>query len=188
MVKKVNSKGANQTKAGYWKAFAEHVLNGHNYKDAYLLARPQCQSWSPEVIRAKASHLANDPKVIAYQEAEVRKLAERRRKREAKLMSNLDRREVCLEVANDEKSNGMTRLTAVKVDAQLAGEWMERVDVSGGLDIRALLAELPQDGLPVPQAIAIEPQPAALPGAGGRQELPSEKQLVGEEPIAWEVE
>ena len=182
MVNKLNSKGANQTKAGYWKAFAEHVLNGHNYKDAYLLARPQCAKWSPEVIRAKASHLANDPKVIAYQEAEVRKLAERRRKREARLMTNLDRREVCLEVANDERSNGMTRLSAVKIDAQLAGEWMERVDVSGGLDIRALLAELPQEGLPVPQAIAIESQPIALPSAEGA------KQLVEEEPIAWEVE
>ena len=179
MVNKLNSKGANQTKAGFWKVFAEHVLNGHNYTDAYLLARPQCQSWQRDVVRAKASDLAADPRVVAYQEQETRKLAERRRKRESKLMSNLDRREVCLEVANDEKSNGMTRLTAVKVDAQLAGEWMERVDVSGGLDIRALLAELPQDGLPVPQAIAVESQPVPLPGA---------KQLVGEEPIAWEVE
>ena len=157
-----------QEKAGYWKVFAEYVLQGHNYKDAYLLARPQCAKWDPVAIRAQASQLAADPRVRAYQDAEVVKIAAKRKQREAKLWTNLDRREKCKQVGEDENSNGLTVLAAVKMDAQLAGEWLERQEVSSTVNLQALLAELPQSGLPIAQHVAPAlpaSQPAALPTA-----------------------
>ena len=143
-----------QEKASYWKVFAEYVLQGHNFKDAYLLARPQCAKWEPVAIRAQASQLAADPRVIAYQDAEVAKIAAKRKQREAKLMTMLDRREICRDVATAEESNGLTKLAAVKTDAQLAGEWLERQEVTQTVSLQALLAELPQSGLPVAHEVA----------------------------------
>ena len=165
-----------QEKASYWKVFAEYVLQGHNFKDAYLLARPQCAKWDPVAIRAQASQLAADPRVIAYQDAEVAKIAAKRKQREAKLMTMLDRREICRDVATAEESNGLTKLAAVKTDAQLAGEWLERQEVSSTVNLQALLAELPQSGLPVAREAAPalpSAQPATLPEPNAVQSLPS---------------
>ena len=165
-----------QEKASYWKVFAEYVLQGHNFKDAYLLARPQCAKWDPVAIRAQASQLAADPRVIAYQDAEVAKIAAKRKQREAKLWTNLDRREKCKQVGEAEESNGLTVLAAVKMDAQLAGEWLERQEVSQTVNLQALLAELPQSGLPVAREAAPAlpaSQPATLPEPNAGQSLPS---------------
>ena len=164
-----------QEKASYWKVFAEYILQGHNFKDAYLLARPQCAKWDPVAIRAQASRLAADPRVIAYQDAEVAKIAAARRKREAKLMTMLDRREICRAVATAEDSNGLTRLAAVKTDAQLAGEWLERQEVSSTVNLQALLAELPQSGLPVAKEVApaLPPSAPATPEPNAVQSLPN---------------
>ena len=162
-------KQKSQEKASYWKVFAEYVLQGHNFKDAYLLARPQCAKWDPVAIRAQASQLAADPRVIAYQDAEVAKIAAKRKQREARLMTMLERREICRDVATAEESNGLTKLAAVKTDAQLAGEWLERQEVSSTVNLQALLAELPQSGLPVAQQVAPalpSAQPATLPDTG----------------------
>ena len=175
--RKQNSQG----KASYWKVFAEYVLQGHNFKDAYLLARPQCAKWDPVAIRAQASQLAADPRVIAYQDAEVAKIAAARRRREAKLMDNLDRREICREVATAEESNGLTKLAAVKTDAQLAGEWLERQEVSQTVNLQALLAELPQSGLPVAREVAPALPPSVPESNASTPALPSPV------PCDWEL-
>ena len=156
------------TKAPYWHTFAEYLLAGHNQADAYRLARPHL-NWERATLVAEASKLASDPRVEEYIAAEQAKRANARRKREAKLMTMLDRREICREVATAEESNGLTKLAAVKTDAQLAGEWLERQEVSSTVNLQALLAELPQSGLPVAREVAPElpaSQPATLPDSG----------------------
>lgn len=170
-----------QEKASYWKVFAEYVLQGHNFKDAYLLARPQCAKWDPVAIRAQASQLAADPRVIAYQDAEVAKIAAKRKQREAKLMTMLDRREICRDVATAEESNGLTKLAAVKTDAQLAGEWLERQEVSQTVNLQALLAELPQSGLPIAHEVAQTLPPSAPDTGTATPALPSPS------PQDWEL-
>ena len=92
-------------------------------------------------------------------------------------MTMLDRREICRDVATAEDSNGLTKLAAVKTDAQLAGEWLERQEVSSTVNLQALLAELPQSGLPVAHELApaLQPAtPATLPDTGiAKPALPS---------------
>jgi hypothetical protein len=150
------------TKQPYWHAFAEAMLNGSNQADALRLARPQLvATWDRASIVAEASRMADDPRVVAHIEKEQAKRTEARRKREAKLMDNLERREICRDVATAEESNGLTKLAAVKTDAQLAGEWLERQEVSQTVNLQALLAELPQSGLPVAHEVA----PALPPSA-----------------------
>ena len=164
------------TKQPYWHAFAEAMLNGSNQADALRLARPQLvASWDRASIVAEASRLADDPRVIAHIEKEQAKRTEARRRREAKLMDNLERREICREVATAEESNGLTKLAAVKTDAQLAGEWLERQEVSQTVNLQALLAELPQSGLPVAREVSPAlptAQPTTLPEPNAVQSLP----------------
>ena len=171
------------TKQPYWHAFAEAMLNGSNQADALRIARPQlAATWDRASIVAEASRLADDPRVIAHIEREQARRTEARRKREAKLMTMLDRREICRDVATAEDSNGLTKLAAVKTDAQLAGEWLERQEVSSTINLQALLAELPQSGLPVAHEVAPalpSSQPATLPTA--TPDLPSPQ------PSDWEL-
>ena len=165
------------TKQPYWHAFAEAMLNGANQADALRLARPQlAATWDRASIVAEASRMADDPRVIAHIEKEQAKRTEARRKREAKLWTMLDRREKCKQVGEAEESNGLTILAAVKMDAQLAGEWLERQEVSQTVNLQALLAELPQSGLPVAHEVAPAlpaSQPAALPEPNAGPSLPS---------------
>ena len=126
------------TKAPYWHTFAEYLLAGHNQADAYRLARPHLK-WERATLVAEASKLASDPRVEDYIASEQAKRANARRKREAKLMDNLERREICREVATAEESNGLTKLAAVKTDAKLAGEWLERQEVSSTVNLQALV-------------------------------------------------
>lgn len=171
------------TKAPYWHTFAEYLLTGHNQADAYRLARPHLK-WERATLVAEASKLAADPRVEDYIAGEQAKRAAARRKREAKLMDNLDRREICRDVATAEDSNGLTRLAAVKTDAQLAGEWLERQEVSQTINLQALLAELPQSGLPVAHEVA-----PALPSAyPATQPEPNAGQgLPGSSACDWEL-
>ena len=160
-------KPAQRDKSPYWLQFAELLLQGHNQADAYQLARPHLK-WDRQAIVTEACKLSKDVRVVGHIEAEQRKLVQRRRAREAKLWNNLDRREKCKQVGEDENSNGLTVLAAVKMDAQLAGEWLERQEVSSTVNLQALLAELPQSGLPIAQHVAPAlpaSQPAALPTA-----------------------
>ena len=99
------------------------------------------------------------------QKKEQAKRTEARRKREAKLWTNLDRREKCKQVGEAEESNGLTVLAAVKMDAQLAGEWLERQEVNQTVNLQALLAELPQSGLPVAHEVA-PALPLSVPESG----------------------
>lgn len=167
------------TKAPYWHTFAEYLLAGHNQADAYRLARPHL-NWERATLVAEASKLASDPRVEAYIANEQAKRANARRKREAKLMDNLERREICRDVATAKESNGITKLAAVKTDAQLAGEWLERQEVSSTVNLQALLAELPQSGLPLAQHVAPALPPSApesstatLPEPNAGQSLPN---------------
>ena len=165
------------TKQPYWHAFAEAMLNGSNQADALRIARPQLvATWDRASIVAEASRLADDPRVIAHIEKEQAKRTEARRKREARLWTNLDRREKCRQVGEAEESNGLTVLAAVKMDAQLAGEWLERQEVSQTVNLQALLAELPQSGLPVAREVApalTSAKPATPPEPNAGQSLPS---------------
>ena len=165
------------TKQPYWHAFAEAMLNGSNQADALRLARPQLvATWDRASIVAEASRMADDPRVIAHIEKEQAKRTEARRKREAKLWTMLDRREKCKQVGEAEESNGLTILAAVKMDAQLAGEWLERQEVSQTVNLQALLAELPQSGLPIAQHVAPAlpvAKPDALPEPNAGQSLPN---------------
>ena len=167
MVKSRKQKQSDQ--GGWWQIFAQHVLSGLNFTEAYQLARPQIVGrWDITTIRTKASQLGNSDRVQGYIAAETAKIAAARRKREAKLMTMLDRREICREVATAEESNGLTKLAAVKTDAQLAGEWLERQEVSSTINLQALLAELPQSGLPIASEVATAlpvAKPDALPTA-----------------------
>lgn len=172
------------TKAPYWHTFAEYLLAGHNQADAYRLARPHLH-WERATLVAEASKLASDHRVEEYIAAEQAKRANARRKREAKLMDNLERREICREVATAEDSNGLTKLAAVKTDAQLAGEWLERQEVSQTVNLQALLAELPQSGLPVAREVAPalpSDQPDTLPTATPAlpSPVPSDWELLDE--------
>ncbi len=165
------------TKQPYWHSFAEAMLNGSNQADALRIARPQlAASWDRASLVAEASRLADDPRVVAHIEKEQARRTEARRKREAKLWTNLDRREKCKQVGEAENSNGLTVLAAVKMDAQLAGEWLERQEVTQTVNLQALLAELPQSGLPVAHEVAPalpSDQPATLPEPNAGQSLPS---------------
>ena len=165
------------TKQPYWHSFAEAMLNGSNQADALRIARPQlAATWDRASLVAEASRMADDPRVVAHIEKEQARRTEARRKREAKLWTNLDRREKCKQVGEDENSNGLTVLAAVKMDAQLAGEWLERQEVSSTVSLQALLAELPQSGLPVAHEVAPAlpiAQPDALPEPNSGQSLPS---------------
>ena len=168
-------KPTQRDKSPYWLQFAELLLQGHNQADAYQLARPHLK-WDRQAIITEACKLSKDARVVEHIEAEQRKLVQRRRAREAKLMTMLDRREICREVATAEESNGLTKLAAVKTDAQLAGEWLERQEVSQTVNLQALLAELPQSGLPVAHEVApaLPPaQPTTLPEPNAGQSLPS---------------
>ena len=183
MVKARKQKQSDQ--GGWWQIFAQHVLSGLNFTEAYQLARPQIVGrWDITTIRTKASQLGNSDRVQSYIAAETAKIAAARRKREAKLMTMLDRREICREVATAEESNGLTKLAAVKTDAQLAGEWLERQEVSQTVNLQALLAELPQSGLPVAREVA-----PALPVA--RPDAPPEPNAVQSLPRSsacdWEL-
>ena len=170
------------TKQPYWHAFAEAMLNGSNQADALRIARPQLvASWDRASIVAEASRLADDPRVIAHIEREQARRTEARRKREAKLWSNLDRREKCKEVGEAEESNGLTVLAAVKMDAQLAGEWLERQEVSSTINLQALLAELPQSGLPVAHEVAPALPPSVPESGTATPALPSPQ------PCEWEL-
>ena len=163
------------TKSPYWHTFAEFLLAGHNQADAYRLARPHL-NWERATLVAEASKLASDPRVEDYIANEQAKRANARRKREAKLWTNLDRREKCKQVGEDKNSNGLTVLAAVKMDAQLAGEWLERQEVSSTVNLQALLAELPQSGLPIAQPVAPAlpvAKPDALPDPNAGQSLPN---------------
>ena len=163
------------TKSPYWHTFAEYLLAGHNQADAYRLARPHL-NWERATIVAEASKLASDPRVEDYIVNEQAKRANARRKREAKLMDSLERREICRDVATAEESNGLTKLAAVKTDAQLAGEWLERQEVSQTVNLQALLAELPQSGLPVAHEVAPAlpvARPDTLPEPNAVQSLPN---------------
>ena len=106
-------------------------------------------------------------------ESEQRKLVQRRRAREAKLWTMLDRREKVKAVGEAENSNGLTVLAAVKMDAQLAGEWLERQEVSQTINLQALLAELPQSGLPVAHEVAPALPPSAPESSTATPALPS---------------
>ena len=88
-------------------------------------------------------------------------------------MTMLDRREICRDVAWAEESNGLTKLAAVKTDAQLAGEWLERQEVSQTVNLQALLAELPQSGLPVAHEVAPELPPSVPESGTATPDLPS---------------
>ena len=160
------------TKQPYWHTFAEFLLSGHNQADAYRLARPHLH-WERATLVAEASKLAKDHRVEDYIAAEQAKRANARRKREAKLMTMLDRREICRDVAIAEDSNGLTKLAAVKTDAQLAGEWLERQEVSQTVNLQALLAELPQSGLPVAHEVAPALPPSAPESSTATPALPS---------------
>ena len=163
-------KPAQRDKSPYWLQFAELLLQGHNQADAYQLARPHLK-WDRQAIVTEACKLSKDARVLEHIEVEQRKLVQRRRAREAKLWTNLDRREKCKHVGEDENSNGLTVLAAVKMDAQLAGEWLEGQEVNSTVNLQALLAELPQSGLPVAQQVAPALPPSAPePNAG--QSLP----------------
>ena len=161
-------KPSQRDKSPYWLQFAELLLQGHNQADAYQLSRPHLK-WDRQAIVTEACKLSKDVRVVEHIEAEQRKLVQRRRARESKLWTMLDRREKVKAVGEDENSNGLTVLAAVKMDAQLAGEWLERQEVSSTVNLQALLAELPQSGLPVAREVAPAlpaAQPAALPDTG----------------------
>lgn len=142
------------TKQPYWHSFAEAMLAGHNQADALRLARPQLSAtWDRASIVAEASRLADDPRVIAHIEAEQAKRTQARRKREAALMDTLEHREICAKVARNDENNGLTVLAAVKTDAQLAGTWLERQEVSSTVSLSALLAQLPSNALPIARSV-----------------------------------
>lgn len=152
-------KPSQRDKSPYWLQFAELLLQGHNQADAYQLARPHLK-WDRQAIVSEACKLSKDVRVVEHIEAEQRKLVQRRRARESKLWTMLDRREKVKAVGEAEESNGLTVLAAVKMDAQLAGEWLERQEVNQTVNLQALLAELPQSGLPVAREVAPALPPA----------------------------
>lgn len=110
-------------------AFAEAMLGGMNMSDALRHAYPELiKKWKPQSINHKAHKMAHDPRIAAYIEGQ-KALAQRRRQiKESELLTRIEKRAILADCARDDRGEWPHRMAAIKIDNEMSGDALQRVE------------------------------------------------------------
>lgn len=122
-------------------AFAENLLAGMNQTEALSKAAPELvKRWATRSLSQRASKMAADPRVRAYIKDELDRRAEMRRLREDQVLTRMEKRGLLAKCARANGVEWSQRLTAVKVDNEMSGDSMVRVE--GEVTLGVILAAI----------------------------------------------
>ena len=118
--------------------FAQEVAKGKNYSEAYRIAYPKSLKWKDETLWPKASHLADDDKVIARIKQLQAPIEEKTRKTLEDILVELEE----LKSKALDKEDDKLALDCLKHYAKLSGYEIIKQEVNDTTDYSALLAEI----------------------------------------------
>ncbi|HEU5077801.1 MAG TPA: hypothetical protein VFT72_01220 [Opitutaceae bacterium] len=100
-----------------------------NGTDALENAAPELvKKWQRKSITEKASKMAADSRIRTYLENAVKRRVERREITEDELLSRLEKRAYLAACVRDEQGEWPHRLAAIKVDNDMSGDALQRVE------------------------------------------------------------
>ena len=122
-------------------AFAENLLAGMNQTEALSKAAPELvKRWATRSLSQRASKMAADPRIRAYIKAELDLRVATRRLREDQVLTRMEKRGLLARCARANNVEWSQRLTAVKVDNEMSGDAMVRVE--GEVTLGVILAAI----------------------------------------------
>jgi hypothetical protein len=122
-------------------AFAENLLAGMNNTEALSKAAPElAKRWATRSITQRGSKMAADPRIREYIKTELDLRAATRRLREDQVLTRMEKRGLLARCARANNVEWSQRLTAVKVDNEMSGDAMVRVE--GEVTLAVILAAI----------------------------------------------
>lgn len=122
-------------------AFAENLLGGMNQTEALSKAAPELvKRWKTKSLTGRASAMSRDPRIREYIKKELDHRADMRRLREDQVLTRMEKRGLLAKCARGNGIDWSQRLTAVKVDNEMSGDAMVRLEgeVTLGVILRAI--------------------------------------------------
>jgi hypothetical protein len=150
--------------------FCENLLIGLNQTEALIAAAPHLKGrWTQKSIHEQACKMAADPRLKAYIENALQSRVLRREYRENDLLSRLEKRGILATCARSDEADWGQRLTAIKVDNDMTGDAVLRIEQEVTLSV--ILKSLENTSpLPTEKERAMLAEPVhALPVAEGLQ-------------------
>jgi hypothetical protein len=122
-------------------AFAENLLGGMNQTEALSKAAPELvKRWKTKSLTGRASSMSRDPRIREYIKKELDHRADMRRLREDQVLTRMEKRGLLAKCARSNGIEWAQRLTAVKVDNEMSGDSMVRVE--GEVTLGVILAAI----------------------------------------------
>jgi len=122
-------------------AFAENLLGGMNQTEALSKAAPELvKRWKTKSLTGRASSMSRDPRIREYIKKELDHRADMRRLREDQVLTRMEKRGLLAKCARANSVDWSQRLTAVKVDNEMSGDAMVRVE--GEVTLGVILAAI----------------------------------------------
>ena len=115
--------------------YCQNRIKGMTQRKAYLDAFPRSRKWKPETVDCKACNLEATDKAAARL-AELREQADRIAEQEAEkaCLTRVRKRQILMELAEDEDASSSDRCKAIDLDNKMQGEYVEKVSVSGEIN------------------------------------------------------
>ena len=131
--------------------FAQAILQGDNQATAYRKAYDS--KAKPAVIAVKAHHVRNHPAVEAYISQVLAK------REEQSLLTRNKKREVLASIALHKRNKPSDRIAAIKVDNDMTGDAVTRVEEEITLGFILQRVTAPQIGLSAEEAALLKAKP-----------------------------
>lgn len=110
-------------------AFAEALLAGMNQTAALRHAFPELvKKWKPQSISRKAHTMAHSAKIREYIEGQQAIAQRRRQIKESELLTRIEKRAILADCARDDRGEWPHRMAAIKIDNEMSGDALQRVE------------------------------------------------------------
>lgn len=108
--------------------YVQNLVAGMSQRKAYRDAYPSSARWKDKTVDNRASELFSGEVLGRYEEI----LDEQKQRA---LMSRYDKRKMLAEIALDVGNDPGDRMKAIDIDNKMEGEYMQKVDLFGDMDL-----------------------------------------------------